>query len=497
MRRKPLPRMKILGWTSVVMAAVLVAAALGLYVTLRVKLDGITHVRRIDTAHRPPKYNNALNILLLGSDSRAGHNAAIGGAVGCDCSDTIMIAHISPGRGKVTVLSIPRDTMVPYYACTATQGAPGQQADPEEFERINATLEAGGPECVRETVEQQTGIFINDFIELNFTGFQKVINDVGGVNVCLPFAIDNVISDSGGSGLNLTAGEHHIDGKVALQFWRTRDNVADGSDTARIARDQYLMAQLVKGVLHSGLLSSPTKLYDVVGDVADALTTDATDTDLLHIASSLNGISTKNVQFVTSPFAPWPTNANELEFLQPQADAVFSAIAHDVKLPKIIKKSRNGTGGQLLTISPSKVKVEVLNGSGIGQQAGTAATALTGRGFAVVGTGNATRATYIKSVIEYSAASDVPAVNTLKEQFSSVRVKLVPGLTPGTIQVILGSTFSTLAPAPSAKSNQASIGSLSSSYGGITGNVTCRNSAFYGTLTPPPSGKVPCGCKTG
>ena len=158
------------------------------------QLSGITHIKRIDAAHSPPKYTNALNILLLGSDSRSGHNAAIGGRVGCDCSDTIMIAHISPGRQSATVISIPRDTVVPYYACAPGTDCPGSRPDPYAYERINATLAAGGPECVRETVEQQTGIYIDNVIELDFTGFENVINDIGGVNVCLPFAIDNPVT---------------------------------------------------------------------------------------------------------------------------------------------------------------------------------------------------------------------------------------------------------------------------------------------------------------
>jgi LCP family protein required for cell wall assembly len=483
---------KIIGWTAAAMAAVLVAAGAGLYIAISSRLDRITHIPITDTAHRPPSYNNALNILLLGSDTRVGGNAAIGGAVGCNCSDTIMLVHISPGRKKVTVLSIPRDTMVPLYACAAVNGLPGQPADKYAYERINATLASGGPECVREAVEQQTGIRINNVIMLTFVGFEKVINDIGGVNVCLPFAIHNVITLAGGSGLRLSAGEHHIDGKVALQFWRTRENVADGSDTARIARDQYLMAQVVKGVLHSGLLTSPTKLYTVVGDVARAMTTDASNSELLHIALSLNGLSASNVQFITAPWTPWPYDPTaELEFAQPQAGQLFSAIAHDSKLPKIVK-GESGSG-ELLTISPAMVKVKVLNGSGVNLLASHVASDLVRRGFDVVGKGNAA-ATYTKSVIEYSTAADRPAANTLAEQFSSVTVKLAGDLAPGTIQVILGSTFTALAP-PHRKATQ-SVGTLATTYGGITANVSCRNSAFYGPYdAPPPPGKTPpCGC---
>ena len=291
----PSRRSKIIGWTSIAMTTVLVVAVLGVYFDVRSKLDSIGHIAITDTAHRPPRYTSALNILLLGSDSRSGgHNASIGGKIGCDCSDTIMVAHISPGRGKVTVLSIPRDTMVPQYACTATQGTPGQGSDPSYFERINGTLAAGGPECVRTTIEQQTGIYINNTIQLNFTGFQQVINDVHGVTICVPVAISDPIvpgPEGHGTGLKLSRGRHHIDGKTALRLWRARYALADGSDLARINRDQYLMGQIFKGVLHNHLLSSPATLYRIFGDLASSVSTDAAVSDLVKIAASLGHVS--------------------------------------------------------------------------------------------------------------------------------------------------------------------------------------------------------------
>ena len=373
-------RARILAWTSAALVAILVIITAGVYAAFKLELSGITRLPRIDSKVRPPQYTNALNLLLLGSDTRTGHNGAIGGRTGCACSDTIMLAHISPGHGNVTVVSIPRDTVVPLYECSPWRGLPGQPADLYAVERINATLAAGGPECVRATLEQQTGVYINDVVMLNFYGFQKVINDIGGVNVCLPFAIDNVVTNGEGSGLDLKAGRHHINGRVALQFWRTRYNVADGSDIARIARDQYLMAQIVKGVLRSGLLRSPTKIFTVIADVANAMTTDASDTELLHIATSLRGVSARNVQFITAPWVSYPYDPNEVELAQPEADAVFWALAHDTAVPpaskgrhhrihvETVKGPMNGPiglgpAGNLTTLVPSQVKVMVLNGS--------------------------------------------------------------------------------------------------------------------------------------
>ncbi len=482
-------RSRLFGWTSIVMTVVVTVAVLGLYFTVRAKLDSIGHIVMADKTHRPPSYNNALNILLLGSDSRSGHNAAIGGKVGCNCSDTIMVAHISPGRHEVTVLSIPRDTVVPLYKCDAVQGTPGQAADPSALERINATLEAGGPECVRTTVEQQTGIRINDVIQLDFTGFQRVINDVGGVNVCVPVAIDDphrtlANGDVVGSGLRLSAGRHHITGKVALKFWRARYALADGGDVARIARDQYLMAQIAKGVLHSGLLTSPTKLYSVITDIASSMSTDATPADLVRIATSLRGLSTKDVQFVTTPTIPYSPNPNELE-LAPHARAVFAAIAQDQKLPPSPKHKHKGKA-TLLTTSPANVKVTVLNGTSISQLASKVAAGLAGRGFTIVGQpGNAASSNYVQSVIEYGSAALHPAVDTLHQQFPNATVKLVPGLTPGRLQLILGSSFHALAP------QNKPLGSIAGSF---KASSHCRNGAFFGPNLAKPSAKTSCAC---
>ena len=212
-------------------------------------------------------------------------------------------------------------------------GYPGQQANPNAYVQINSLLAAGGPVCLWKTVEQQTGIFINHFIGIGMLGFVKVVDDLGGVNVCVPFNVNDPVS-----GLNLPAGEHHIDGIQALAFWRTREDIGTGSDLERIQRDQFMSAQVVKGVLSSGLLSNPLRLLSVVTDAAASMTTDSgmTVSDLVGIAESLRNVSSKNVQFITAPNQAWPPDPTaRVQFAQPQADEVFSAIAHDVTVPKV------------------------------------------------------------------------------------------------------------------------------------------------------------------
>lgn len=191
----------ILAGLAVLMAVVLVGGSLAVYAKYRAVWDGIN---RVDVngdlaGKRPPVDPNALNILLIGSDARAGINGKIGGgsdgAVGGARSDTIMVVHIAPGAHQIVVLSIPRDSVVPILSCTRESRTPGQTAQPSGYiEQINATYNNGGPGCLWETVEQTTGIHINDFVQLNFIGFERVIDVLHGVWVCLPAAVHDHVS---------------------------------------------------------------------------------------------------------------------------------------------------------------------------------------------------------------------------------------------------------------------------------------------------------------
>jgi LCP family protein required for cell wall assembly len=494
------PRRRIAAWTSIGLVAVLVLSVLAAYVKYRAVWDSIARVAVTDLGKRPPKYTRALNILVFGSDNRSKLTAQQRALMhtGSDTensTDSIMIVHVSPGLRGVTVLNLPRDTMVPYYSCPAGQGGgeswPGQQAVAGAVERINAVFAVGGPSCLWKTVEQQTGIRLDHFIELGLTSMVKVVNDVGGVNVCMPFAVD-----SPKSGLRLTAGRHHIGGVQALAFWRAREDVGTGSDLQRIQRDQYLAAQVLQGVLHSGLLSSPSKLLSVIGDAASAMTTDTelTQSDMLQLAESFRSLPGRDVQFVTAPNVPYPANPNELSFAQPQAGSLFQAVAHDTTLPRAARTRhhRAAAAPPVLDAAPATVKVQVLNGSGATGIASQAAAALASRGFVITGTGDAASFGFTGSVIDYASATELPEVRTLQKQLASVTVRHDPSLAPGSIELILGSSFTALVPRPAAASHPAShssgpgVRALARSDGGITGAASCKSDtgAFTGANSP-------------
>jgi LCP family protein required for cell wall assembly len=482
----------ILGTLAVLVAVVVAGGTLAAYAKYRAVWDGIHRVdvsSDLNSANRPPADPNAQNILIIGSDSRAGRNGKIGGGSVVDGqrSDTVMLLHVAPGAHQVVVMSIPRDSVVPILSCTPEDGAAGQTAQPSyAVEQINASFAYGGPGCLWKTIEQTTGIHINDFVELNFVGFERVIDVLHGVWVCLPTPINDPSSR-----LDLSAGRHHVFGREALAFWRAREGVGMGSDPQRIQRDQFLMASLVKGIEHSSLLKSPRAMLRVIDTLTSGgyLTTDSglTPTSMLRLAEALRGISTTKVQFVTVPWntytgnaqwvdssqSPAAGNANWVQWQQPQANGVFTAIAHDVKLAKATKQ-------KFKPVSPATIKVRVFNGTTTAGLGTSTAGGLKARGFNVVGRALDTPTqTYTSSVIEYASPAQLPAAQTLASQLGTVTLKLDSHLPNANLRLILGSTFTALKGA-GGSSGGTNISNLASSNGGITANVNiCSDSAAF------------------
>jgi LCP family protein required for cell wall assembly len=474
------------GWAAVALAVILVSTTLYAYAKYRSVFDGIKHETISGLGKRPPKLNNALNILVIGSDSRSGRNGRIGGYVAGQRSDTVMVAHISPGGRRITVLSFPRDTVVPIYACPKETGSSGQNYQPGSVEQLNASFSYGGANCLWKTIEHTTGIHLDNFIQLNFTGFISVINAIGGVPVCLPVAISPTSYDK----LNLTAGRHVLKGRKALEFWRLREDFGLGSDLQRIQRDQLLMVGLVHKLLNTGVLHSLTKLWAIVNDISrsHALTTDAgmTPGRIVTIARSVSGISRKNIQFIEVPTLTYPANPNWVEFDTSQTTKLFDAIERDRAVPKGLKASKHGKGkkGQPpKLLSASSVSVNVLNGSGVNGIAGATSSALSARSFHILSTASATTASgaadfgYTKSVVEYAGPADLSAASTVAAQLpnpSDVVLRQVSSLAPNTVTLILGSTFKQLGPPPSQ-----AVGNLTGQFGGYKGSTNaCKG---YGT----------------
>jgi LCP family protein required for cell wall assembly len=493
------------GWRTMVGAAAIIAtfAVVATSLVAYAKYRGVVgsiHRENVTAAmlgKRPP-YTAGLNILVIGSDSRQGLGRQFGANVLGARSDTSMLLHIAPGHTRADIISFPRDSMVPVLACADDkQGHPGQSAQPGTLERLNATFSAGGAPCLWKTLEQETGIRIQHFVEVNFAGFQSIVNDVGGVPVCLPFAINNPQSR-----LRLAAGKHVVSGAQALAFVRLRENVGEGSDTQRIQRQQYFLAAVMQKLKSTNLLSQPSRIFNVVRDVAKSLTTDSglDLSTMLRIANSMKSLSSGSVQLVTVPVVPYAGDpAAELSWEQPQSARMFRAIERDKNLPATAKANAKAKGKAKAapaepTASPATVHVQVLNGSGVQGVAGTTASALTAKGFAVTGTGPAANYGFTSSVIQYSSAAQLPEVNTLKALVGPVVVQRDTALGTGSLNLIVGSSFTGLSTARAtgsgSKSPAKALGNLAKSYGGITASTNiCKDSAaFAGPDNPLPGG---------
>ena len=341
--RWPRPsRRALLGGAAILAMFAVVATSLVAYAKYR-GVVGSIHRENVTAAmlgKRPP-YTAGLNILIIGSDSRQGLGHKFGANVLGSRSDTSMLLHIAPGHTRADIISFPRDSMVPVLACSDDgQGHTGQTAQPGEVERLNATFSAGGAPCLWRTLEQETGIRIQHFLEVNFAGFQSIVNDVGGVPVCLPFAINNAQSR-----LHLTAGKHVVNGAQALAFVRLREDIGEGSDTQRIQRQQYFLAAVMQKLKATNLLSQPNRIFNVVRDVAKSLTTDSglDLSTMLRIADSMKSLSSSSVQLVTVPVVPYVGDPTaELSWEQPQADRMFRAIERDRDLPAAAKGKAKG-----------------------------------------------------------------------------------------------------------------------------------------------------------
>ncbi|MFF9057919.1 LCP family protein [Streptomyces sp. NPDC014882] len=321
----------IAAWTA---AGVVVLGGTGLgYVYVR--LNG--NIESLDIDHalgtdRPTKADNgSQNILVLGSDTRSGANKKLGGGTddGSARSDTAMIVHVYEGHKKASVVSIPRDTIVDRPACTDTEGGTHDAATGVMF---NSAYTTGGAACAVKTVEAVTGIRMDHYLEVDFSGFEKLVDELGGVEVTTTEDIEDPDSH-----LTLKAGTHILDGEQALGLVRTRHGVGDGSDLGRIQLQQAFVKALVDRVNDVGLLTGGTKLYALADTATKAVTTDSglgSLNSLMSFAGGLKGIGADDMTMVTMPVRYDPANRNRVIVEKAKAQQVWTALKEDLPIPE-------------------------------------------------------------------------------------------------------------------------------------------------------------------
>ncbi|CAL9463673.1 LCP family protein [Streptomyces sp. enrichment culture] len=270
-----------------------------------------------------PLPTGSLNVLVLGSDSRSGEeNRELGGGEdGGARSDTAMVVHLDAGRTAATVVSIPRDTLVDRPSCPLPDG---ESTRPVSGAMFNTAYEVGGPVCAVKTVEALTDVRMDHYVEIDFAGFARLVDALGGVSVTTGEDIDDDRSH-----LTLEAGTHHLDGTDALALARTRYDVGDGSDLGRIELQQLLVKALLEQVARQNLLTSPARLYEVADAATGSLTTDTgLDSlgELTRFGRSLQGLTSDGVTTVTMPVVPAPWDRNRVVPDEPEAGELWASL---------------------------------------------------------------------------------------------------------------------------------------------------------------------------
>ncbi|MEU4031307.1 LCP family protein [Streptomyces anulatus] len=320
-----------LRWTALAASfLVLVAAGAGWW--LYKKLDGnittdtsaAAELKAYEKERPAPVVMDAQNILLIGSDSRAGDNSEYGrDDGGSQRSDTTILLHLAADRKSATAVSLPRDLMVEIPSCRTED----DKETREQFTQFNTAFELGGTACTIRTVERMTGIRIDHHMVVDFNGFKDMVDAVDGVEICLKEPIDDKDAH-----LELPAGRQTLNGEEALGYVRARKTLGNGSDTERMERQQQFLGALVNKMQSNGVLLNPTRLYPVLDAATKSLTTDpGLDSlrDLYDLVRGMRNVPTEQVQFLTVPRQPYRNNVNRDELVEPDAGDLFKQLRED------------------------------------------------------------------------------------------------------------------------------------------------------------------------
>ena len=439
---------RIAAWIAGGLAALLVIGA----ITGWVAIDSLLgNIKKIDpfchSCKRPsPGVSGDLNILVVGSDSRAGltrqqQNALHVGTDAGQRSDTMILLHIPRGGGKAVLISLPRDS---YVMIPAHRDASGRLIA-ARMNKLNAAYSLGGPALTIATVEANTHVRIDHYVEVNFIGFVKIVNALGGVTVCTTTTINDPVrwnpSTHGyvGSGLYLPPGKSHINGAKALAYVRARE-FDPSADLGRIKRQQKFMASLMQEATSAGTLLNPIKLYDFLSAVTGSITTDKSFgvSQIRRLAGKLKSMSPAHVQLLTVPHKAGSFNTpvgNVVEWDPVVATQLF----RDITLDRPIDAADSGAASKV-TIPPSSVGLQVLNATSTAGLAHDVANQLATLGFAIRGTGNAPAGSSATATVVRYGPGRTDSAQTVAAAVPGSVLKLDPSFGNG-LQLLVGSNF--------------------------------------------------------
>lgn len=415
---------RILRWVAAVLSLLILSTAAAGYLYYqhlngRLKKDDLTLGGKMPEHKANAAGQTPLNILLIGSDARnTAANRKLGGARKTfdspPLADVQMLVHLSADRSNISMITMPRDTLVKMPQCTDPDTQ--KQHPATGLTAANESLARGGPGCTVATWHELTGITIDHFMMIDFAGVVSMADAVGGVPVCVEQNIKSRNSRGQGSGLTLKAGTHPVKGEQALQWLRTRYGFEDGTDLARGRAQHMYMASMVRELRRNAKLTDPNKLRKLAEAAIDALTVDKgidSVKKLYDIGNELKSTPTSRITMAKVPtrYSQKPGLGSKVEPIPGEADQLFRLIREDIPLdgkgvpkpsPKpVVPVSKDPAA------APDEMAVRVQNGTGTETQApkqGRAAevsTLLHEKGYTRAYT-DKTRNPQAKTVVRYS-----------------------------------------------------------------------------------------------
>lgn len=397
---------------------------------------------------------DAMNLLLVGNDSRAGATPEELEQLntedtGTQNTDTMILVHVPSDGSEASFVSFPRDSLVEIpgrgrdklnAAYAYGYGEPG--ADAPEAER-----RAAGSQLLIRTISQLSGQQIDHYVEVDLLGFFNLTSVVGGVTVNLCSAVQDPFS-----GADFPAGEQALAGEDALAFVRQRQGVRpDGSpalprgDLDRIVRQQVFIGGVLRQMLSQDVLLDLGKQRELIQAASESLTIDR-DLDLLDLAQQMQSVTPGDIRFQTVPVVDADDRDEEGRSIVRLADgetlrAFFAGLSAEPEAPD--EAPDEAPPSTPAPVAPSEVQVEVYNGSGVAGLATQTETALEAAGFPVTATGNADRSDYERTTIRH-AAGDEALAGTLAAQIPGAVTEVSEDATAGTVQLVLGTDFTGL-----------------------------------------------------
>ncbi|QBJ97294.1 LytR family transcriptional regulator [Rhodococcus sp. ABRD24] len=458
-------RMWLVGRSAVAFVAVMALVMTGVvWGYVRSTEGGFTRIAALDINSTdivdPTGQTGDETYLIVGTDTRAGAAGAVGAGTVDDAegarSDTVMLVHIPADRSRVVAVSFPRDLDVERPACQGWDSATGEYTDETypaaDGDKLNATYALGGPKCLVKVIQKMSGLKIRHFVGMDFAGFENMVNEVGGVKVCVP---QPLIDGELGTILP-TAGTQTLDGRLALDYVRARHVEAEGNgDYGRIKRQQLFLSALLREAMSNKVLFDPGKLNGFINAFTRATFVEDIDTkSLLTLGQSLRNVDAGAVTFITVPTSGTSSWGNEIPRLD-DIKAIFQAIIDDEPLPgeNRAAEDKPGTssvptpnhGPTQLALLPNEVTLQVSNGSGISGLAATTADRLAAYGFQIYSVGNYS-GTSSQTVVRFSPGREAEAA-TVASSIPGAVLESASGL-GNIVEVVLGSEFDRTLTAP-------------------------------------------------